>query len=78
MSYSPSSNDNGPRVSVNAMLSVEEATALQHLLERLTLGDCRQKANDDKEAKSFLAAAEKLRRFIESADELPVLPPRED
>jgi hypothetical protein len=66
------------RVKVNALLSTTEAEALQKLLEKLTLEDCRHLADSDDEAAAFIQAASLMRRHITAAEELPVLPAYDD
>ncbi len=59
-------------------LSIVEAEALQHLLKRLTLEECRRLASNDAEAQIFINAAGKLRRQIKAAEELPQMPEYDD
>lgn len=66
------------RVKVDALLSVVEAEALQHLLEKLTLDDYRRFASNDAEAQICVNAASKLRRQLEAAEELPTMPAYDD
>ena len=66
------------RVRVEALLSVVEAEALQHLLKQLTLDDCRRLASNDAEAQICINAASKLRRQLEAAEELPTMPAYDD
>ncbi|MEL6938818.1 MAG: hypothetical protein AAFO84_06455 [Cyanobacteria bacterium J06598_1] len=77
MKISPAQNS-VPRVKINALFSAEEAAALQKLLQKLTVEDCRKLADNDDEASAFAAAASKMRRQINAAEELPVLPAYDD
>lgn len=77
MTFSSISNA-GRRVRVNTQLSVEEATALQHLFERLTFDDFRDRTANDDEAHALINAAGKLRRVLAAAEELPALPALDD
>ena len=66
------------RVKVDAVLSVVEAESLQKLLKQLTLEDCRRFTTNDAEAQICKNAAEKLRRHLESAEDLPNMPAYDD
>lgn len=66
------------RVRVDTTLSVVEAEAMQDLLKRLTLEECRRLASNDAEAQILINAAGKLRRQIEAAEELPKMPAYDD
>ena len=66
------------RVKVQALLSVVEAEALEHLLQQLTLDDCRRLTANDAEAQICANAADKLRRQLAAAEELPTLPAYDD
>ena len=67
-----------PRLKLNALLSDAEAAALQKLLENLTNEDYRRLAENDDEASSFIKVANKMRRQLNAAEQLPVLPAYDD
>ena len=77
MKISPATNA-VPRVKVNALFSSEEAAALQKLLENLTEEDCRKLADSDDEAAAFLQAANKMRRQLNAAEDIPAMPDYDD
>ncbi|MGD1898653.1 MAG: hypothetical protein ACFB16_17070 [Phormidesmis sp.] len=77
MRISPATNSVS-RVKINALFSAEEAEALQRLLEKLTEEDCRKLADSDDEASAFAQAANKMRRQLNAAEELPPLPDFDD
>lgn len=71
-------NRSQPRLKLNALLSDAEAAALQKLLENLTNEDYRRLAENDDEASSFIKVANKMRRQLNAAEQLPVLPAYDD
>lgn len=77
MKISPATNA-VPRVRVNALFSETEAAALQKLLESLTEEDYRKLADSDDEAAAFLQAANKMRRQLNAAEDIPAMPDYDD
>lgn len=67
-----------PRVKLSALLSTAEAEALQKLLENLTNEDYRKIAQSDAEASAFIEVAHKVRRQLNAAEQLPLLPTYDD
>jgi len=73
-----SSNDSTPRIRVSALFSAAEADALQKLLKKLTTEDYAQIAGDSEDASVFIAAANKMSRQLNAAEQLPVMPAYDD
>lgn len=73
-----STPDSTPRIRVSALFSAAEAEALQTLLKNLTTEDYQRLAGSSENASVFAAAANKMSRQINAAEQLPVMPAFDD
>lgn len=67
-----------PRLKVSALLSTEEAQALQKLLQKLTTNDYQHLADTEAEASTFIAVASKMSRQLTAAELIPAMPAYDD
>ena len=70
--------DSSPRIRVSALFSTAEAEALKKLLKKLTTEDYQQLAGSPEAASVYIAAANKMSRQLNAAEQLPVMPAYDD